>query len=117
MDRSRREAASDARAMPTRRALEACSRRSSCATVRLAARSKVTPLGRQGVGDLTDGGSRAHGLDDQRHQWKRCRRIGRHRDAALTALLEALNALHPDEMSPRDALEALYALKAKLPKT
>jgi DNA mismatch repair protein MutS len=31
-------------------------------------------------------------------------------------LIEALNALHPDEMSPRDALEALYALKAKLPK-
>jgi len=24
--------------------------------------------------------------------------------------------LHPDEMSPRDALEALYALKAKLRK-
>ena len=31
-------------------------------------------------------------------------------------LIDALNALHPDEMSPRDALEALYALKAKLPK-
>ena len=31
-------------------------------------------------------------------------------------LIEALGALHPDEMSPRDALEALYALKAKLPK-
>jgi len=31
-------------------------------------------------------------------------------------LLEALNALHPDEMSPREALDALYALKAKLPK-
>jgi DNA mismatch repair protein MutS len=36
------------------------------------------------------------------------------RDAALAALLEALAALHPDEMSPRDALEALYALKARL---
>jgi DNA mismatch repair protein MutS len=35
-------------------------------------------------------------------------------DAALTAIVEALAALHPDEMSPRDALEALYALKAKL---
>jgi DNA mismatch repair protein MutS len=35
-------------------------------------------------------------------------------DAALTAVVEALAALHPDEMSPRDALEALYALKAKL---
>ena len=31
-----------------------------------------------------------------------------------TAIVEALAALHPDEMSPRDALEALYALKAKL---
>ena len=31
-------------------------------------------------------------------------------------LIEALKALHPDEMSPRDALEALYALRAKLPK-
>jgi len=37
-------------------------------------------------------------------------------DAALAALVEALTALHPDEMSPRQALEALYALKAKLPK-
>jgi DNA mismatch repair protein MutS len=32
-------------------------------------------------------------------------------------LLEAVKALHPDEMSPREALEALYALKAKLPKS
>jgi DNA mismatch repair protein MutS len=31
-------------------------------------------------------------------------------------LIEALRAMHPDEMSPREALEALYALKAKLPK-
>ncbi|MGQ0686518.1 DNA mismatch repair protein MutS [Bradyrhizobium sp.] len=31
-------------------------------------------------------------------------------------LLKAVNALHPDEMSPREALEALYALKSKLPK-
>jgi DNA mismatch repair protein MutS len=37
-------------------------------------------------------------------------------DAALTALAEALATLHPDEMSPRDALEALYALKAQLGK-
>jgi DNA mismatch repair protein MutS len=29
-------------------------------------------------------------------------------------LIEALKALHPDELSPREALEALYALKAKL---
>jgi DNA mismatch repair protein MutS len=31
-------------------------------------------------------------------------------------LVEAVRALHPDEMSPREALEALYALKAKLAK-
>jgi DNA mismatch repair protein MutS len=37
-------------------------------------------------------------------------------DSALMALLEALAALNPDEMSPRDALEALYALKAQLAK-
>ncbi len=36
------------------------------------------------------------------------------RDAALPALVEALAALHPDEMSPREAIEALYALKAQL---
>jgi DNA mismatch repair protein MutS len=36
------------------------------------------------------------------------------RDAALAAVIEALAALHPDEMTPRQALEALYALKAKL---
>lgn len=35
---------------------------------------------------------------------------------AADQLVEALKALHPDEMSPRDALEALYGLKAKLPK-
>ena len=38
------------------------------------------------------------------------------RDSALDAVVEALAALHPDEMSPRDALEALYALKAQLAK-
>jgi DNA mismatch repair protein MutS len=31
-------------------------------------------------------------------------------------LIEAVKALHPDEISPREALEALYVLKAKLPK-
>ncbi len=34
----------------------------------------------------------------------------------LAAVVEALAALNPDEMSPRDALEALYALKAQLAK-
>jgi DNA mismatch repair protein MutS len=37
--------------------------------------------------------------------------------SASEQLIEALQALHPDEMSPRDALEALYALKARLPKS
>jgi DNA mismatch repair protein MutS len=37
-------------------------------------------------------------------------------DSALAALVDALAALNPDEMSPRDALEALYALKAQLAK-
>jgi DNA mismatch repair protein MutS len=31
-------------------------------------------------------------------------------------VIEAVRALHPDEMSPREALEALYALKARLPR-
>jgi len=34
-------------------------------------------------------------------------------DLSLAAVIAALTALHPDEMSPREALEALYALKAK----
>jgi DNA mismatch repair protein MutS len=37
-------------------------------------------------------------------------------DAGLAALVEALTALNPDEMSPRDALEALYTLKGRLAK-
>jgi DNA mismatch repair protein MutS len=35
------------------------------------------------------------------------------RQSALDTLLATLQALNPDEMSPRDALEALYALKQK----
>jgi DNA mismatch repair protein MutS len=35
-------------------------------------------------------------------------------DAALAAVVEGLKALNPDEMSPRDALDALYVLKARL---
>ncbi len=37
-------------------------------------------------------------------------------DARAEALREALEALHPDEMTPREALEALYALKEKVDK-
>jgi len=37
------------------------------------------------------------------------------RQSALEALVRALAAIHPDEMSPREALEALYALKQKAP--
>ena len=32
-------------------------------------------------------------------------------DPAIEAVMKALAALHPDEMSPREAMEALYALK------
>jgi DNA mismatch repair protein MutS len=35
------------------------------------------------------------------------------RDAAADALIAALAALNPDELSPREALDALYALKVK----
>jgi DNA mismatch repair protein MutS len=35
------------------------------------------------------------------------------RDELTDAVISALAALHPDDMSPREALEALYALKAK----
>ena len=38
------------------------------------------------------------------------------RAGAVEGVIAALAALHPDEMSPRDALEALYALKAKAAK-
>ncbi len=37
------------------------------------------------------------------------------RQSALDTLVAALNAIHPDELSPREALEALYALKQKAP--
>lgn len=36
--------------------------------------------------------------------------------AALDALASAIAAINPDEMSPREALDALYALKQKTPK-
>jgi DNA mismatch repair protein MutS len=38
------------------------------------------------------------------------------RDAALDAVVAGLSTLHPDEMSPREALEALYVLKSQLAK-
>jgi DNA mismatch repair protein MutS len=34
-------------------------------------------------------------------------------DAALAEVIAALAAINPDELSPREALEALYALKMK----
>lgn len=39
------------------------------------------------------------------------------RDGALDDVIAALAAMHPDEMSPREALEALYRLKTQLAKT
>jgi DNA mismatch repair protein MutS len=38
---------------------------------------------------------------------------GQRPDAAVETVIAALAAMHPDEMSPREALEALYALKLK----
>jgi DNA mismatch repair protein MutS len=38
------------------------------------------------------------------------------RDAAVEAVIEALTALNPDELSPREALEALYTLKTRAAK-
>ena len=38
------------------------------------------------------------------------------RPSEAAQLIEAVKALHPDEMSPREALEAIYMLKAKLPR-
>jgi DNA mismatch repair protein MutS len=35
-------------------------------------------------------------------------------DLPVTALIDALTAIQPDDLSPREALEALYALKVKL---
>jgi DNA mismatch repair protein MutS len=35
------------------------------------------------------------------------------RDGVVVAVIAALAALHPDELTPREALEALYALKLK----
>jgi DNA mismatch repair protein MutS len=37
------------------------------------------------------------------------------RQAALEALLAMLHSVHPDELSPKQALEALYALKQRAP--
>ena len=47
---------------------------------------------------------------------QRAKQWSAERDTALDAVIEALAALHPDEMSPREALEALYALKGQLAK-
>jgi len=43
-------------------------------------------------------------------------RSGLPAQASVDSLREALAALNPDEMSPRDALEALYALKTNAAK-
>jgi DNA mismatch repair protein MutS len=41
--------------------------------------------------------------------------VPRH-DEAVAAVIDALAALNPDDLSPRDALEALYQLKLKAAK-
>jgi DNA mismatch repair protein MutS len=40
--------------------------------------------------------------------------IEQKRETPLDKVIAALEALHPDEMSPREAMDALYALKTKL---
>jgi DNA mismatch repair protein MutS len=53
------------------------------------------------------------GLDDlPLFQAARFARDEAQEPSALDRLAAALQALHPDEMSPREALEALYSLKA-----
>jgi len=39
------------------------------------------------------------------------------RETPLDKVIAALEALHPDEMSPREAMDAIYALKQKLGET
>ena len=43
--------------------------------------------------------------------------IEQKRETPLDKVIAALEALHPDEMSPREAMDALYALKTKLGET
>jgi len=53
-----------------------------------------------------------HLIDDLPLFSSRPRAAAASADPAADAVIKALAELHPDEMSPRDALEALYALKA-----
>ena len=74
--------------------------------------ARVTPIdGSDGLDEIiVSGGGSAAGLPLARAA------IEAAPPSEAEQLIEALRALHPDEMSPRDALEALYALRAKLPK-
>jgi len=65
--------------------------------------------------EAEDRGSRARALIDDLPLFAAARPAPppTQQDAALVALAAALAALNPDEMSPREALEALYALKAQ----
>ncbi len=66
--------------------------------------------------EAQDRASPGHKLIDDLPLFAATRSAAAPHDAGLTALVETLAALHPDEMSPRDALEALYALKAQFAK-
>jgi DNA mismatch repair protein MutS len=64
--------------------------------------------------EAQDRTSPAHRLIDDLPLFAAARSVAEpQKDSALTAIVEALAALHPDDMSPREALEALYALKAQ----
>jgi DNA mismatch repair protein MutS len=57
--------------------------------------------------------SAARTLIDDLPLFAATRAVAAPKETASDALAAALAALNPDEMSPREALEALYALKAK----
>ena len=59
---------------------------------------------------------RRRGADRRSAAVRRDARVPRRRTRQRRHVVAALAALHPDEMSPRDALEALYALKLKASK-
>ena len=64
--------------------------------------------------EAVDRASPARTLIDDLPLFAATRAAPAHKDKASDELAAALAALNPDEMSPKEALEALYALKGKL---
>jgi DNA mismatch repair protein MutS len=67
--------------------------------------------------EAQDRAAPAHRLIDDLPLFAAARPAPTQHDDAAAALVAALTALHPDEMTPREALEALYKLKAQLAKS